>query len=217
MGFSLVGAAPATGLADLQDRLRKARRIKLTGWTPFLEMTTPEWTPYPHENFVEAWVGRTAASGRPRTPAHSDFWRASPSGKLYTIRGYAEDELEKYPSGTAFDITLPIWRVGEGILFAARLAETFVDVEAIGIRCRYTGLNGRALVSVSGDRAICGDDVSRTDDILLQTLATPAQIRDNLAEVLHQLLMPLYERFAFFRLPIVIVEQELGKMARGRY
>jgi hypothetical protein len=217
MGFSLVGAVPATGLADLQGRLHEARRIKLTGWTPFLDMTTPEWAPYPHENFVEAWVGRTVADRNPRTPAHSDFWRASPAGQLYTIRGYAEDELENRPPGQAFDITLPVWRVGEGILFAARLAETFADVEAIAIRCRYTGLNGRALVSVSGDRAAFGDDVSRTDEIVLETQATPEQLRDNLAEVLHQLLTPLYERFAFFRLPIVLVEQELARMVRGRF
>ena len=42
MGFSIIGAAPAAGLADLQDKLREARRTRLTGWTPFLEMTTPE-------------------------------------------------------------------------------------------------------------------------------------------------------------------------------
>jgi hypothetical protein len=217
MGFSLVGAVPAAGLADLQDRLRQARRIKLTGWTPFLDMTTPEWAPYPHENFIEAWVGRTLANRLPRTPAHSDFWRASPTGELYTIRGYAEDELENRPPGQVLDITLPVWRVGEGILFAARLAETFAEVEAIAIRCRFTGLNDRSLVSVSGDRAIFGDDVSRTDEIALETLATTEQLRDNLAEVLHQLLTPLYERFAFFRLPIVLVEEELARMSRGRF
>jgi len=217
MGFSLVGAVPAAGLADLQDRLREARRIKLTGWTPFLDMTTPEWAPYPHENFVEAWVGRTVANRNPRTPAHSDFWRASPAGQLYTIRGYAEDELENRPPGRALDITLPVWRVGEGILFAVRLAETFADVEAVAIRCRYTGLNGRSLVSVSGNRVVFGDDVSRTDEIVLETQATPEQLRDNLAEVLHHLLTPLYERFAFFRLSIVLVEQELARMVRGRF
>jgi hypothetical protein len=41
MGFSLVGAKPARGLAELQERLNAARRIKLTGWTPFLDMSTP--------------------------------------------------------------------------------------------------------------------------------------------------------------------------------
>jgi hypothetical protein len=42
-------------------------------------------------------------------------------------------------------------------------------------------------------------------------------VRDNLAEVLHQLLTPLYERFAFFRLPIILVEEELERMVRGRF
>jgi hypothetical protein len=212
MGFSLVGATPANGLADLQDRLRLARRIKLTGWTPFLDMTTPEWAPYPHDNFVEAWVGRSAANRDPRTPAHSDFWRASPAGQLYTIRGYAEDELSNRPAGQAFDVTLPVWRIGEGILFAARFAESYGDVEAIAIRCRFTGLNRRALVSISGDRAVFGDDTSQTDEIILEAQVTLTQLQDNLAEILHQLLAPLYERFAFFQLPIVLVEQELERM-----
>jgi hypothetical protein len=217
MSFSLVGATRAPTLADLQDRLREARRIKLTGWTPFLDMATPEWAPYPHENYIEAWIGRDAPNRAPRTANHSDFWRVSPEGQLYTIRGYAEDELDNRPAGRVFDVTLPVWRVGEATLFAVRLAETFADVDSIAIRCRYTGLNNRALVSVTGDRAVFGDDVSQTDEIVLEAQATPAQLRDNLTEVLHQLLVPLYERFAFFRLPVVLVEQELEKMMRGRF
>ena len=59
--------------------------------------------------------------------------------------------------------------------------------------------------------------VGLTDEVALETQATPTQLRDNLAEVLHQLLTPLYERFAFFRLPIILVEQELEKMVRGRF
>lgn len=217
MAFSLLGATPANGLATLQERLRQARRIKLTGWTPFLEMGTPEWAPYPHENFVEAWIGRAASDRSPRTASHSDFWRASPDGKLYTIRGYSEDDLDSRPPGQVFDVTLPVWRIGEGVLFALRLAETFQDVEAIAILCRYTGLKGRRLVSVTGDRAVFGDDISQTDEITLELQATPGHLRDNLAEVIHQLLVPLYERFSFFPLPISLVESELAKMAKGRF
>jgi len=215
MAFSLVGAVPAKGLAILQERLREARRIKLTGWTPFLEMSTPEWAPYPHENFVEAWVGRVAPNRPPQTIPHSDFWRAAPEGKLYTIRGYSEDDLDSRAPGQVFDVTLPVWRIGEGILFAARLAKTFEDVDAITIICRYTGLGGRQLVSVTGNRPVFGDDVSQTDEIILDVQATPAQLQDNLAEVLHQLLTPLYERFSFFQLPITLVEDELAEMVKG--
>ncbi len=36
MGFALVGAEPVNSLAELENRLDVARRIKLSGWPPFL-------------------------------------------------------------------------------------------------------------------------------------------------------------------------------------
>jgi hypothetical protein len=217
MGFSLVGARPAAGLAELHERLRLARRIRHTGWTPFLEMTTPEWAPYPFENFVEAWVGRSVANRPARTAPHSDFWRASADGQLYTIRGYSEDDLETQAPGTVFDITMPVWRVGEAILFASRLAESFDDVEAIAIRTRFTGLNDRGLTHVMGTRLIVGNHISRSNEIVLEGTVTLAQVQDNLAEIVHGLLAPLYERFDFFQLPMTLVEEELARMTRNRF
>ena len=151
MGFSLVGAEAAPNLSVLQDRLTVARQIRLTGWSTFLSMTTPGWAPYPREKFVEAWIGNPVREDwLSREPAHNDFWRASRDGKLYTIRGYTEDGLpNRVNPGSAIDVTLPAWRVGEGVLFAARLAETFEDVEAIAIECRFTGLRNRTLVLMS--------------------------------------------------------------------
>lgn len=218
LGFSLVGAERARSLGELQDRLATARRIKLTGWTPFLDMTTPGWAPYPHENFVEAWVGRPVRDdAMNRDPSLCDFWRVSPEGKLFTTRGYSEDALEDRVPGRLFDVTLPVWRVAEALLFASRLSETFDGVDEIAITCRYTGLNGRQLTSVTGRRAVFGDDVSATDQIDLTGRATPQQVRDNLAEIIHPLLEPLYERFSFFRLPFVLVEEELARLREGRF
>jgi len=117
MAFSLVGAQRAPGLAELQDRLSTARQVRLTGWTPFLELHRDGLRPYPHDNFVEAWVGRRVeerAFGA--DPSHADFWRASPDGLLYTIRGYTEDGLGDRPAGRFIDITLPVWRVAEALL-----------------------------------------------------------------------------------------------------
>lgn len=217
MSFSLVGAVPAVGLADLQERLRHARRIRLTGWTPFLEMATPGWAPVPHNNYIEAWVGRPVPANGERDAAHCDFWRASPSGSLYTIRGYAEDGLNNRPSGQVFDITFPVWRVAEGLLFARRLAEAYQDVDAIAVFCRFTGLQGRALVSVTNARVVSGDDLCRVNEITLEGQASLQQIDDNLVEVMHQLLFPLYEQFNFFRLSTVLVEEELARMTDGRF
>lgn len=208
MGFSLVGAQPANGRAEVRDRLTVARRIKLTGWSTFLEMSTPGWAPYAHEKFVEAWIGRSV---RPdwmeRDPAHCDFWRASMNGNLYTIRGYKEDGLARIRAGTIFDVNIPVRRIAEGLLFVNRFGETFDGVEEIAIQCRFTALNGRRLT--------CFDNyISSTDEVTLTGRATPLQVQDNLAEILHSLLSPLYECFNFFKLPFNLVEEQLTYLRR---
>ena len=213
MGFSLVGAQPADGLAEVKDRLSTAGRLKLTGWPTFLEMSTPGWTPYAYENFVEAWVGRPVHDDwMEREPGHCDFWRASTDGKLYTIRGYQEDGLREIRPGEFFDVTLPVWRIAEGLLFASRFAERFDGVDEIAMQCRFTGLNGRRLTCITRRRLLFGDDINSTDEVTLTGQATPQHVRDNLAEILHPLLLPLYERFNFFKLPFSLVEEELASL-----
>jgi hypothetical protein len=215
---SFVGAEPAAGLAELQERLAAARQIRLTGWSTFLALNRGDSAPYAHDNFIEAWVGRPRPNENNRDPAHCDFWRASPDGKLYTIRGYTEDGLpERVQPGRAIDITLPVWRIGEAVLFALRLADTFEGVETIMIEASFNGLEGRYLTSLNADRAIFDDRFSHTDSIHLQGQATPQQLRDNLSEVIRPLLAPLYERFDFFRLTEEIVDTELGRLRRGRF
>jgi hypothetical protein len=220
MAFSLAGADPAASLKELLDRLSTARRIKLTGWSAFLAMHIPGLAPYPHEDFVEAWLGRPisgATDVASLEPVRCDFWRASRSGQLYTIRGYLEDSSPDRPPGTCMDMAVPVWRVGEGLLFATRLAETFEGVKQILVRCRFTGLKGRALVSIDNSRIAFGDSISRTNDVLVQTRATPAEVQDSLTELTLQLLTPLYERFDFFQLPISLVDQELQKLRHSRF
>ena len=218
MGFSLAGAQPANGLTEVQDKLAIARRIRLTGWSTFLGLSTPGWAPYPYEDFVEAWVGRPVrANSMEREPALCDFWRASTDGKLYTIRGYTEDGLAEVRAGEVFDMTLPVWRIAEGILFAGRFAGTFDGVDEIAIQCRFTGLNGRRLDCITGSRIFSRPMPSSTDEITLTGQATPQQVQDNLAEILHPLLSPLYERFDFFRLPFNLVEEELEGLLRRNF
>src|SRR5215213_4539308 len=71
-----------------------------------------------------------------------------------------------------------------------------------------TGQYSRVLTSVDGRRMMSDENVSQTDEILVQGHATPAQVQDNLVEALLPLLTPLYERFDFFRLPVQLVEEE---------
>ena len=239
-GFSLDNVKPLRSLSEVNDRLRKARSMSLTGWSPFLELSTPAWAPYPHENHVEAWVGRPdAEKPKDESAGHSDYWRVSRDGKLYMIRGYQEDDIGRSRAGNShpepeqqglstwqsfgrsppetrriLDPTLPIWRIGEALLFANRFGETFDHVGTISVWCRYTGLTGRCLYPVTGSRPFFGEEISNTDRVVLQHRFSPQQVRDNLAGVLHQLLEPLYECFSFFKLPFSMVEEELEKLLR---
>jgi Putative DNA-binding domain len=218
MAFKLVGAEPAPTLVELRNRLHVARRIRLTGWTTFLDMNRPEWAPYLHEDFIEAWVGRKVDRDLVRTPAHCDFWRASRDGKLYTIRGYSEDGIpDRLQAGAAINLTTPVWRVGEGVLFASRFAETFEGAESIAIECTFTGLKDRYLTSIDGMRAMFDDLLSRTDTVTLVSQPTVLQVRDNLAEVMQALLSPLYERFDFFVAPFELFDTELNRLRSGRF
>ena len=218
MAFSLVGATPVNDLAELQNRLSIARQIKLSGWTPFLEIQNSELRPYPFDVFVEAWLGRPyyrQTSGNPHT---CDFWRASLDGKLYTIRGYLEDGRNNDP-GREIYITLPIRCIGEGLLFASRFAETFEEVDQIAFYCRFTGIQARQLTMSPWDVSFFleGGYSSSTDEVTLTGQITQQQIQDNLAEVLHPLLQRLYGQFNFFKLPFDVVAQELHQMRSNRY
>ena len=216
MAFSLVDAIPANGLVELRDRLSVASRIKLSGWTPFLDMQVAGWDPYVHEGSVEAWLGRPNDDGRPRESYLCDFWRASLDGKLYTIRGYLEDRRDS-PGGKFLDLASPILRIGEGLLFTSRFAEEFDGVDQISMHCRFTGLNGRRLHKDYSGLFVHIDHTSHTDEDILTGQITLQQVQDNLAKVLHPLLQGLYEKFKFYQLPFEFVVEELENLRSGRY
>ena len=214
MAFSLIGAAEASTLSEIKSRLHIARRTRLSGWPPFTEMQVPEWAPYAHEDFVEAWFGRAGPDGQRFGESYDyDFWRASLDGSLYTLRGYLEDG-QADGAGVSFYHTLPILCIGEGMLFAHRYAETFKEVDQLAVRCRFTGLKGRRLCSAPWESRsiLVRDYISNTDEVVLTAQITLQQIEDNLAEVIHSFLGRLYEKFSFFELPNRLVARRIREM-----
>ena len=98
-------------------------------------------------------------------------------------------------------------------MLASNLGEGNIEV---GFRVRYTGLEGRSLVSVSGDRFMYpGRDICRQHAIVRDATVDASTIQDRLPEIVHNLLVPLYELFNFFELPIVLVQEELAKKEIG--
>ena len=103
------------------------------------------------------------------------------------------------------------------MLYVSRLARQFGDTDPnILIKCRYVGLKNRRTDSHSGRHSVYGE-VSTDDAADLQTQATAQQIDDNLVEVLHKLLSPLYERFSFYELSPEFVRSEIEGLRKRRF
>ena len=183
-------ALPADTLIVLRERLSRARRIKLTGWTPFLEMHHNNRQPIPFNRHIEAWVGRRADDSSPRESQFADYWRASRKGQLYTIRGYTEDSLEERRGirpGTVVDVTLPVWRIGEVLYFASRFIDEFDGVQEVLINCQFTGLFGRTITSITHDRWTSSRPCHSAHVETAATVA-PQRLKENMVEIVHQML-----------------------------
>lgn len=217
LSFEILGTPPAASLNELRHRMDAARAIKHTGWGPFVSLSRVEFAPRVIDGSIEAWLGAPEGHRLPRTPAHCDFWRARPDGRLFLMRGYDEDESDRHAHGSCIDVSLPIWRLGEVMLFVSRLARHFGENPTILTHCRYVGLHGRALVSMTGRRYMSGGYRCSDEEAILETQSTAIEIDQNLVEVLHALLVPLYERFSFFDLPLTLVIQETEKMRKNQF
>jgi len=213
--FQLVDVEPAPGLRELRERLERASQVRLTGWGPFVYMDRRPIGPVPVGNAIEAWVGHP--DERFRDGRHSDFWRATPNGLLYQIRSYDEDFTDKAKPGTVIDYTIPIWRIGETLLYVARLAKLFGDDPEVLIRVKYVGLKGRKLRSIFEARYLSYDRECFVDTVSLEGRARGSAIEDNLDELLHTLLRPLYDAFDFSPLSPQTVSAEIAKYRNSRF
>lgn len=147
-------------------------------------------------------------------PSHSDYWRASADGRMFLLRGYEEDgEPEKRPPGTTFDFTIPVWRFGEALRHSERLARALGDPQAtINFRASWSGLEGRHLRSLWARRVLGGEYVARQDSVVSYLITRADDVSPRLAELLQQLLAPLYDVFDFFEMPPRVIEEELATM-----
>jgi len=198
--------------------------VRHSGWPPFWYPTRQGIVPYAFDGVVECWLGGDTAQGPgSHDSAHSDFWRISPDGFAFLLRGYQEDGMEGQggreppPPGTLFDITLPTWRTGEVLMHARSLAGALVEGPAtINFKVHYAGLAGRELTSVSGRHLLFEGHVARQDTITLASVVEAASIEANLPEIVQPLLEPLYALFDFFQLPAAMVTNQIAEMRGTR-
>jgi hypothetical protein len=212
----LIGAAfEQPSQQDLIRVLEEAKGPE-TGWPMWLLLHGDRTgAPQPYQGTVEALLaGGTVFND----PSHSDYWRADPSGRFFLVRGFEEDdEHETRAPGTVFDFLLPVWRCAEALLHASRVAEALGAPDAtITFRVSWIGLRGRALRSLWERRFVDGSRQAREDVVVSHVEVRADSISPNLAEVLQQLLAPLYAVFDFFQMPLNVVEEELAKFRSPR-
>ncbi len=199
---------------------------RLTGWPVFWVPQRPEIAPREVEGTIECWLapkGHDSVKTSLDDAAHSDFWRATPSGRLFLIRGYQEDSQETFSPGTIMDTTLPIWRMGEALLHAEKLATLMraSDQASLTIRFRalYSGLGGRVLRSWANPLAdlLIEGHAARSGEAMLEA-ALPAQdVTPRLAEHLFPLISSLYERFGVVGLSESRVRAEVDRFLGQRF
>jgi hypothetical protein len=217
LSFEIIGVQPAADFAELASRMTEARQIRHTGWGPFVALNRNDLAPKIVDNAIQAWLGVPDANRALRTAEHCDFWRASRDGLLYLQRGYDEDSLDDVAPGTILGVTLPVWRVGEAVLFVSRLAGLFGDNPQVFVRVHYTGLRDR-LLSARGQNVQLRDNRRSADNEVETEIEASAQnMDDNLVEVIHELLSPLYERFDFLQLGRDFVARQLDELRRNRF
>ncbi len=218
LAFALDGEFDKKSLKDLQETIQRSVRNH-SGWPPFLTLQRPPFYPRPIDGAVEVWIGpeneRTFDDS-----AHSDFWRISPEGLMFTRRGFSEDgEHSRETIGSSFDITTAAWRLGEGILNASYIAAAMGGNEAdLVCRAKWTGLSGRQLVSHANPRRLISDRYRATQDTYeTEKRVAIASVDAVLPELVFEMLSPLYELFDFFQLPSRLVEQELAELQRNTF
>ena len=205
-GYLLRGVEAVSSLPDFK-RILEESVGRETGWPPWLVTAGSR----SYEDTIEAWFEDTVFND----PAHSDFWRADPRGRLCLIRGYDEDSRGwPFPPGSTLDLTLPIWRVGECVLHAHRLASR-LGASRIEFMMRWEGLEGRELVDHLNLGHLSGEDLRCRQGVVVNSIeAMPASLDSNLEELVSFLIAPLYAAFGF-RLPEGLVAEQLAKV-RGK-
>lgn len=198
----------------LLDRLR-AGVVRYTGWPPFWVPQVQDIAPYSYDDKIECTMARDGQSD----PGHADFWRATPGGQFFLLRGFQEDARgEGQEPGTTLELTTPVWRMGEILLHAASMARQFEVPDARVVFCvRWAGLRGRMLVSHANRHWGDLENFSAHQDVFQNQIIIQAdQIADALPEIVDPLLRPFYALFNFFDPPQAFVANELARMRDRR-
>jgi transcriptional regulator with XRE-family HTH domain len=210
--YRLVAPRQKPSAAEFLDLLEAIAGHE-TGWPPWWVPTRGGIRPYSIDGLVECWMAEPGPNEVFQDGAHSDLWRADPSGRMFLVRGYQEDDgPDASERRGVLDFTLPVWRVGECLLHAQRMADR-LESERINFRVQWDGLEGRELVSVNWEREIHPGRICRQDSVhSMVGEIEAAKIGETLPELVKSLVEPLFTSFDFFSPVEDFYAEELTRM-----
>jgi transcriptional regulator with XRE-family HTH domain len=218
--YALGSPSRRPSLSELNEILMRIAGHE-TGWPPWWYPTREPIRPHPIDGLIECWMAEPDAEDEVFPDgAHSDLWRGDPQGRMFLIRGYQEDgELAtRAPArtpGSTFEVTTVVWRIGECLLHAARLAAE-LDSATVRVLVRWDGLEGRHLSSFNQtDFFLPGTYIARQDSVISAASADTSRLAENLPEVVREIVQPLYEVFDFYAPPDRFYATQLGRMLSG--
>lgn len=177
-----------------------------TGWPVWLLLDNrPEMRPYINDGVIECWLKETGLL---------DFWRADPRGRMSLTRLLQEDleAPDRINPGKLFALTLPVWRTGECLLHASRLADR-LGANTVELMMTWTGLQGRELSAVgSPNRWLMPGRTCQQNEVSTSITVEALAISDTLPDLVRQLVAPLYAHFDFFEPPDEIYPTEIERM-----
>jgi hypothetical protein len=190
-----------------------------TGWPVWWWPTAGDARdPVAMSDGIECWMHGGPAFG---DPAHADYWRASVRGQLYLQRGFDEDAVAQLSPqhrniapGSMLDPIITVWRIGECLLHAERLANQ-LGSDSVEVLVQWTGLAGRHIASLDRLRFWNSSRTATEDDAQSHVLIETATIGSALARIVHELTAPVFALYSFLEVPEEVIATELDRL-RGR-
>lgn len=182
-----------------------------TGWPVFLSRHITEDGPRVVGDGIETWF----IHGMITDGSGSDFWRVESDGRAFLLRGYDEDATRNgLAPGTTISLSLPIWRVGEVMLWAARFGPR-LGAETVDVRFHWTGLKTREVVNMDRHYGPLAVEARGSEDDVVSTATVALNvIEDSLPDVVGQIVGRLFAAFDFLVVPRQRIEHELGEMRK---
>lgn len=215
VSYSTVGDFNSMEMPTMLEIIQKIKGRE-TGWPPWLCPTIEEAKPRHVNNMIECWI-KTGVSRD--DPGQMDYWLASPHGKFFLIRGYQEDakHLPHNPK-TVFDLTLPVWRIGECLLHSSRFAAAVHKYSIdIAFNVTWSGLAGRRLTNWAQPKTHINfiGGIAHQDSVATSLTVPADAITTALAHCVSELTRPLYAVFDFFKPPDQFYQHQLDEMTKG--